>query len=144
MNESSTNPHLLSLYIDYIHRCDPLWPSCPSSSSKMRRLELVESSSTKKASSTGWWFGCHQFYFPINIGFRLSSQMTNSYFSEGWLKTTNQSRCDAPDHLSLLCLLFLVLHPPRGRGPSMTHVQVLGMLKGISDAIKRRSKEPKC
>ena len=28
--------------------------------------------------------GCHEFYFPINIGFRLSSQLTNSYFSEGW------------------------------------------------------------
>ena len=26
----------------------------------------------------------HEFYFPINIGFRLSSQLTNSYFSEGW------------------------------------------------------------
>ena len=33
---------------------------------------------------TGWWFGCHEFYFPINIGLRLSSQLTNSYFSEGW------------------------------------------------------------
>ena len=26
----------------------------------------------------------HQFYFPRNIGFRLSSQLTNSYFSEGF------------------------------------------------------------
>ena len=32
----------------------------------------------------GWWFGCHQFYFPRNIGLRLWSQLTNSYFSEGW------------------------------------------------------------
>ena len=38
----------------------------------------------------GWWFGCHQFHFPRNIGFRSSSQLTNSYFSEGWPKTTNQ------------------------------------------------------
>ena len=28
--------------------------------------------------------GCHEFYFPINIGLRLSSQLTNSYFSEGF------------------------------------------------------------
>ena len=26
--------------------------------------------------------------FPINIGFHSSSQLTNSYFSEGWPKTT--------------------------------------------------------
>ena len=38
----------------------------------------------------GWWFGCHQFYCPIHIGIMSSSQLTNSYFSEGWLKTTNQ------------------------------------------------------
>ena len=37
----------------------------------------------------GWWFGCHQFYFPINIGLRSSSQLTNSYFSEGWPWPTN-------------------------------------------------------
>ena len=30
---------------------------------------------------TGWWFGCYQFYFPINIGLLSSSQLTNSYFS---------------------------------------------------------------
>ena len=30
------------------------------------------------------------FYFPINIGFRFSSQLTNSYFSEGWPWPTNQ------------------------------------------------------
>ena len=39
---------------------------------------------------SGWWFGCHQLYFPIFIGLISSSQLTNSYFSEGWLKTTNQ------------------------------------------------------
>ena len=26
----------------------------------------------------------HQFYFPINIGLLSSSQLTKSYFSEGW------------------------------------------------------------
>ena len=30
---------------------------------------------------SGWWFGCHQFYFPMNIGFMSSSQLTDSYFS---------------------------------------------------------------
>ena len=41
-------------------------------------------------SETGWWFGCHEFYFPINIGFMSSSQLTKSYFSEGWPWPTNQ------------------------------------------------------
>ena len=34
---------------------------------------------------SGWWFGTSMTYFPINIGFRLSSQLTSSYFSEGWV-----------------------------------------------------------
>ena len=38
----------------------------------------------RQCSISGWWFGCHEFYFPINIGLRLSSQLTKSYFSEGW------------------------------------------------------------
>ena len=40
-------------------------------------------------SPSGWWFGCHQFYFPIQLGIS-SSQLTNSYFSEGWPWPTNQ------------------------------------------------------
>ena len=40
--------------------------------------------------------GCHKFYFPNNIGLMSSSQLTNSYFSEGWLKTTNQMCFDSP------------------------------------------------
>ena len=31
---------------------------------------------------TGWWFGCH-FLFSHILGIS-SSQLTNSYFSEGW------------------------------------------------------------
>ena len=30
---------------------------------------------------SGWWFGCHFWHFPINIGLLSSSQLTNSYFS---------------------------------------------------------------
>ena len=34
-----------------------------------------------------WWFGCHQFYFPINIWFLSSSQLTNScIFQDGVAK----------------------------------------------------------
>ena len=34
--------------------------------------------------TTGWWFGCHEFgIFPLILGIS-SSQLTNSYFSEGW------------------------------------------------------------
>ena len=32
---------------------------------------------------TGWWFGCHFLNLPIQLGMS-SSQLTNSYFSEGW------------------------------------------------------------
>ena len=27
----------------------------------------------------GWWFGCHFWHFPINIGIRLSSQLTHIF-----------------------------------------------------------------
>ena len=37
---------------------------------------------------TGWWFGCHFLFSPI-LGIS-SSQLTNSYFSEGWPWPTNQ------------------------------------------------------
>ena len=40
--------------------------------------------------SSGWWFGCHQFYFPIHIGFLIIPIDALHHFSEGWLKTTNQ------------------------------------------------------
>ena len=49
------------------------------------------------------------FYFPINIGLRLSSQLTNSYFSEGWLKTANQIHdkvMNQPRFWTLLILLW--------------------------------------
>ena len=45
-----------------------------------------------KFHNKGWWFGCHQFYFPRNIGLMSSSQLTDSYFSEGWPWPTNQIR----------------------------------------------------
>ena len=45
--------------------------------------------------SSGWWFGCHQFFIflHINIGFRVSSQVTKSIiFQDGVAcPTTNQS-----------------------------------------------------
>ena len=37
---------------------------------------------------SGWWFGCHQFHFPINIGNLIIP--LDSYFSEGWPWPTNQ------------------------------------------------------
>ena len=39
---------------------------------------------------TGWWFGCHFWHFPRNIGFLSSSQLTKSSFSEG-LKAPTRS-----------------------------------------------------
>ena len=32
----------------------------------------------------GWWFGCHQFYFPINIGNLIIPTDELHHFSEGW------------------------------------------------------------
>ena len=48
----------------------------------------------KKFTSTVyyWLVVWNILYFPINIGFMSSSQLTKSYSSEGWLKTTSQSR----------------------------------------------------
>ena len=40
--------------------------------------------------ASGWWFGCHQFYFPMNLGFMSSSQLTDSYVSEGWRKPSTR------------------------------------------------------
>ena len=41
-------------------------------------------------SKSGWWFGCHQFYFPRNSGLISSSQLTNSYFFQRGGPRTNQ------------------------------------------------------
>ena len=55
-------------------------------------IVLLFSINTMKLYEIQWFFFAiyplvggleHQFYFPRNIGFRLSSQLTNSYFSEG-------------------------------------------------------------
>ena len=48
---------------------------------------------------TGWWFGCHQFYFPRNIGLLSSSQLTYSYFSEGWVYTHPPGNLESGDQL---------------------------------------------
>ena len=32
----------------------------------------------------GWWFGCHEFYFPRNIG-NVIIPIDGPYFSEGWV-----------------------------------------------------------
>ena len=50
---------------------------------KIPNLKWMMTGGSPISSISGWWFGCHQFYFPINMGFRLSSQLTNSYFSRG-------------------------------------------------------------
>ena len=50
---------------------------------------------TNAFTMTGWWWLVAMFsYFPRNIGFRLSSQLTKSYFSEGW---PNQQPDDIDD-----------------------------------------------
>ena len=45
-------------------------------------IEIVEIPMKKMV--TGGWFGCHLDYFPRNIGLLSSSQLTHTYFSEGW------------------------------------------------------------
>ena len=42
---------------------------------------------------TGWWFGCHQFYFPTQLGISHHPNWL-SHFSEGWPWPTN--RCEVP------------------------------------------------
>ena len=41
---------------------------------------------------TAWWFGTWLWFFQI-LGIS-SSQLTNSYFSEGWVQTTNQQHVE--------------------------------------------------
>ena len=38
----------------------------------------------------GWWFGCHQFYFPMNIGFMSSSRYWRSHIFQRGGPSTNQ------------------------------------------------------
>ena len=45
-----------------------------------RASKKIEKSCT---TMSGWWFGCHFFILPLILGMS-SSQLTNSYFSEGW------------------------------------------------------------
>ena len=64
-----------------------------------------------------------KFYFPIHIGLRLSSQLTNSYFSEGFKPPTSFSlsldsscfgikKCDV--FALRKCSKHLVIHPSSG------------------------------
>ena len=44
---------------------------------------VIQLNGTRARSMSGWWWLEHDFYFSIQLGM-LSSQLTNSYFSEGW------------------------------------------------------------
>ena len=59
-----------------------------------------------KSTIPGWWFGCHQFYFPINIGL-LIIPIDFHIFKRGG-QTTNQQLKEAdtqPSQSSLLRVL---------------------------------------
>ena len=76
---------------------------CPSNS-VLRQNRHVEVRSTSVNLQNMFWLVVWLpwiLHFPINIGLLSSSQLTNSYFSEGWPKTTNQ------------CLLLILV---TGRG----------------------------
>ena len=50
-----------------------LWDSAGMSAMAEKRLSWVLKSpltwdDVERTKFSGWWFGCHQFYFPINIG----------------------------------------------------------------------------
>ena len=55
---------------------------------------------------TGWWFGCHEFYFPRNIGLLSSSQLTNSYFSEGWPNHQPENHTDPLNQWCHVLVMF--------------------------------------
>ena len=42
------------------------FPSCRSSEAVVRRQGEAKSRPVKRVA--GWWFGCHEFYFPMTIG----------------------------------------------------------------------------
>ena len=49
---------------------------------------------------TGWWFGCHEFYFPRNIGnfCHHPNWRTPSFFRTGWGKTTTKQKSRVLNH----------------------------------------------
>ena len=40
---------------------------------------------------SGWWFGCHQFYLPRNIGLLIIPIDELHHFSEGWVAKNHQA-----------------------------------------------------
>ena len=55
---------------------------------------------------SGWWFGCHQCYFPMTLGNFIIPIDVHSYFSEGWPWPTNQIWLDLMDVLRSHCFLL--------------------------------------
>ena len=67
---------------------------------------------------TGWWFGCHEFYFPINIGF-LIIPIDEVIFFRGVAKNHQPDKHMFPSGAS--CPMFLILnfsHTFPGEAPS--------------------------
>ena len=50
---------------------------------------------------SGWWFGCHQFYFPRNIGLLIIP--IDSYFSEGFKPPTSHETLETHPFCSSTC-----------------------------------------
>ena len=77
-------------------------------------------------------FGFHFLHFPINIGFLSSSQLTKSYFSEGWPKTSNQ----------VLTALSLFPDLTKGVGVELSHERQQEAVKkahAASPQVRRRA-----
>ena len=55
----------------------------------IRTTRVYDAQSSTSSSRTGWWFGTFFCFSIIYMGMS-SSQLTNSYFSEGLVETTNQ------------------------------------------------------
>ena len=71
-----------------------------------RSFMIFQRGSNQPPTISGWWFGCHQFYFPINIGLLSSSQLTFTFFRGVAQPTTTQ----------IYNVGKLVIHHPRPQG----------------------------
>ena len=55
---------------------------------------------------SGWWFGCHEFYFPINIGSNHHPNWRTHIFQRGWNQPPSRIGSWFPALFPLLIIIF--------------------------------------
>ena len=88
----------------------------------------------------GWWFGCHEFSFSHILGIS-SSQLTKSYFSEGWPRPPTSLG------IQLFAFIFFYIEQPNNPRTCMTSddltwwaPEVLQVLQGWPPSWRKLAK----